>query len=84
MKRVAILFASAAAVIGAPAAAAQPQRPVDTVDPSVPTQLPRTAIPSHYAITVTPNARDLTFDGRVAIDLQVIKPTSELVLNAAD
>src|SRR5437868_2688034 len=30
------------------------------------------------------NARRLAFDGRVAIDLDVIKPTLELVLNAAD
>ena len=56
----------------------------DTVDPTLPTQLPRTAIPSHYAIEVTPHAAALTFDGKVAIDLQVIKPTRELVLNALD
>jgi puromycin-sensitive aminopeptidase len=55
----------------------------DTVDPSVPTQLPRTAIPHHYAIRVTPNAGQLTFDGTVSIDLDVIKPTNQLVLNAA-
>ena len=61
-----------------------PAAHVDTVDPSVPTQLPRTAIPHHYAITVTPHAPRLTFDGTVAIDLQVIKPTSQLVLNAAE
>ena len=56
----------------------------DTVDASLPTQLPRTAIPSHYAIEVTPHAQDLTFDGKAAIDLKVIKTTRELVLNAAD
>jgi aminopeptidase N len=56
----------------------------DTVDPTLPTQLPRTAIPSHYAIEVTPHAAALTFDGKVAIDLQLIKPTRELVLNALD
>ena len=56
----------------------------DTVDASLPTQLPRTAIPSHYAITVTPHADKLTFDGTVAIDLKVIKPTTTLTLNAAD
>ena len=61
-----------------------PQTAVDTVDPSIPTQLPRTAIPSHYAIEVTPHADRLAFDATVAIDLKVIKPTRELVLNAAD
>ena len=56
----------------------------DTVDLNAHTQLPRTAVPNHYALTVTPHADRLTFDGTVAIDLQVIKPTRELVLNAAD
>ena len=56
----------------------------DTVDATLPTQLPWTAIPSHYAIQVTPHADQLTFDGTVAIDLKVIKPTSTLVLNAAN
>ena len=60
------------------------QQHADTVDPTLPTQLPRTAIPHHYAITVTPHAGRLTFDGRVNIDLDVIKPTQELVLNAAE
>ena len=60
------------------------ERGTDTVDPTLPTQLPRTAIPSHYAIEVTPHAAALTFDGKVAIDLKVIKPTRELVLNAVD
>ena len=45
--------------------------------PTLPTQLPRTAIPSHYAIEVTPHADQLTFDGKVAIDLKVIKPTRD-------
>ena len=42
------------AATAAPAAAQAPQ--ADTVDPSVPTQLPRTAVPHHYALTVTPHA----------------------------
>ena len=56
----------------------------DTVDASVPTQLPRTAVPHHYAIAITPHAERLAFDGTVAIDLEIVKPTSVLVLNAAD
>src|SRR5437868_2748395 len=81
---VAFLTSAAFACLAPAAAAAQPQTQVDTVDPSVPTQLPRTAIPHHYALTVTPHAERLTFDGTVAIDLEVIKPTRSLVLNAAD
>ena len=83
MKPVAVLLASVAFACASPLLAAV-QRQVDTVDPAVPTQLPRTAIPHHYAITVTPHAQQLTFDGTVGIDLDVIRPTRELVLNAAD
>jgi len=83
MKTVAVLLASAALAFTAPTAAA-PVGHVDTVDPSLPTQLPRTAIPHHYAITVTPHAERLSFDGNAVIDLNVIKPTKELVLNAAE
>ena len=85
MKPVVALLASAAFAIAAPAALlAQARTPADTVDTSLPTQLPRTAVPHHYAITVTPHASKLAFDGKVTIDLEVTKATNELVLNAAD
>lgn len=83
MKSVVAFLASAAFAVATPCFAQSVQQ-ADTVDPTLPTQLPRTAIPHHYAITVTPNAERLTFDGEVGIDLDVIKPTSGLVLNAAD
>ncbi len=63
---------------------AAPQTIADTIDLGVPTQLPRTAVPSHYAITITPHAGRLAFDAVVAIDLKVVRPTRDLVLNAAD
>ena len=56
MKSALVLLASAACVVAAPlatAALAQPQ--ADTIDTSVPTQLPRTAVPHHYTLTVTPH-----------------------------
>ena len=85
MKPFAILLASAAALVAAPSAlSAQNPPQADTIDPSVTTQLPRTAIPHHYFLTVTPHAERLTFDGTVEIQLEVLKPTSELTLNAAD
>jgi len=83
MKSVAALLASAALAFAAPVHAAPAQR-VDTVDSTLPTQLPRTAIPHHYAISVTPHADRLTFDGEVGIDLDVTKPTQAIVLNAAE
>lgn len=85
MKSYAALLASAAIALTTPASIlAQPSVQKDTVDPSVPTQLPRTAVPHHYAVTITPHAQRLTFDGKVAIDLEVLKATQTLVLNAAD
>ena len=85
MKSVVALLASAAFAIAAPASLpAQVATQADTVDTTLPTQLPRTAIPRHYAITVTPHAGKLAFDGQVAIDFEITKATSQLVLNAAD
>jgi len=81
MKLVTALLASAALLAGTPAFA---QRQVDTIDTTLPTQLPRTAVPHHYALTVTPHADKLTFDGKVAIDLDVVAPTNALTLSAAD
>jgi aminopeptidase N len=48
------------------------------------TQLPRGAAPSHYAISVTPDARALTFTGTVSIDVTVGQTLPALTLNAAD
>ena len=52
--------------------------------PNITTQLPRGAAPSHYAITITPDAPNLKFSGKVTIDLTVTQPLPALVLNAAD
>ena len=83
LKTIAALLASAALAFTSVVQAAAPTH-ADTVDPTLPTQLPRTAIPHHYAIIVTPHAARLTFDGAVGIDLDVIAPTNQLVLNAAE
>jgi aminopeptidase N len=50
----------------------------------VTTQLPRVARPTHYAITVTPDAAKLSFTGKVAISVTVTQATNSLTLNAAD
>ena len=84
MKPIVALLASAAFAIAPPAALPAQPTQADTVDTSLPTQLPRTAVPHHYAITVTPHSSKLTFDGQVAVDLEVTKATNQLVLNAAD
>lgn len=66
------------------AADAKPAPQQDMVDPSLPTQLPRTAVPHRYTIDIVPNAQALTFGGSVRIALDIVKPTDTLVLNAAD
>jgi aminopeptidase N len=48
------------------------------------TQLPANARPSHYAVEVTPHADKMAFDGKVRIDLQVLEPTSTIVLQAVN
>ena len=84
MRRVTALFASAAIVLALTSATATAQPQKDTIDTSLPTQLPREAVPHHYSITVTPHADTLSFDGSVGIDVQVLKATRTLTLNAAD
>ena len=70
------LAASATPAGDSPAAAA--------ATAEVTTQLPRTARPSHYAIEVTPHADKLAFDGKIAIDIEVLEPTDRIVLQAVD
>jgi aminopeptidase N len=49
-----------------------------------PTQLPREVRPTHYDITIEPNAPALTFHGNVAIALEVVAPVESITLNAVD
>src|SRR3954470_14077844 len=51
--------------------------------PDVPTQLPRNARPTHYSISVVPDAANLRFAGSEVIDIEVLQPTDNLTLNAA-
>ncbi|TAJ11540.1 M1 family peptidase, partial [Patescibacteria group bacterium] len=51
---------------------------------AVQTQLPVGVEPVAYDLTVTPDAKALTFKGQVKITLTTAKPTDRLVLNAAD
>ena len=67
------------------AAASFAQTPAPATGPlaaSVPSDLPRVARPSHYAIEVVPDATALTFTGTSSIDLQVFERTDALTLHA--
>ena len=48
------------------------------------TQLPRTVRPTHYDVAIEPNPDTLTFDGQVAIAIDVLQPTTSITLNALD
>ncbi|MCF8160700.1 MAG: ERAP1-like C-terminal domain-containing protein [Polaromonas sp.] len=48
------------------------------------TQLPRDVRPTHYDLTITPDATALTFDGRAEISIEIRRPTRRITLNAAD
>ncbi len=52
--------------------------------PSDPYRLPRTVVPAHYELTLEPDLDAATFDGTVSISVDVVEPTDEIVLNAAD
>jgi aminopeptidase N len=49
-----------------------------------PTQLPRLVRPTHYNVTIEPDAAALTFRGDVAISLEVLAPVQSITLNAVD
>lgn len=66
----------ALAQTGAPAAAPLAE--------SVPTQLPRSARPTHYDISVAPDAKALTFGGHVAIDFDLFEASNSITMNALD
>ncbi|WP_421931957.1 M1 family metallopeptidase [Phenylobacterium sp.] len=51
---------------------------------AVQTQLPAGVEPVAYDLTVTPDAKALTFKGQVRITLTTARPTDRVVLNAAD
>jgi len=56
----------------------------ETAGPQVPTQLPRNSRPSHYSISVVPDAANLRFTGSAGIDIEILQPTDSITLNAAD
>jgi aminopeptidase N/puromycin-sensitive aminopeptidase len=47
-------------------------------------RLPEVAVPENYKLTFTPDLEKATFEGDETISIRVLKPTSEITLNAAD
>ena len=73
---------AALAVIGLVAALATRSAAAAPADGRV--VLPDAVIPHHYDIEITPDVEHLSFHGRVRINLEVVRPTRTIVLNAAD
>ena len=49
-----------------------------------PHRLPRAVIPHRYDLTLAPDLEAATFSGAVDIEVEVVEPTQEVVLNAVD
>ncbi|HEX8447784.1 MAG TPA: M1 family metallopeptidase [Sphingomonas sp.] len=49
-----------------------------------PGRLPPEVVPTHYDIMVEPNAEKLSFTGQETVTIAVARPTTRIVLNAAD
>lgn len=56
--------------------------PLDRRD--IPTQLPKTVRPAQYALDIRPDAEKLAFSGIATIDVDVLQPVTEIILNAVD
>ncbi|MEO8362011.1 MAG: M1 family metallopeptidase, partial [Vicinamibacteria bacterium] len=48
------------------------------------TQLPRNVRPSHYDVSIVPDAASLTFKGNVEITIDVLQPSTSIALQSAD
>jgi aminopeptidase N len=81
----AVLVFAAGSALAAPVAksAAPAAKPAITAA-NVTTQLPRGVVPTHYDLAFTPDADKLTFTASVKININVVKPTNTITLQAAD
>jgi len=77
----ALALALVLAALPSEGAAAPADTPAATL---APTQLPRGVRPLHYDVALVLHAEAMRFDGRVAVTLDVIEPTTRLTLNALD
>jgi len=55
-----------------------------TLMPAVAQRLPETARPENYKLTFTPDLENAKFEGDETLTVRVLKPTSEITLNAVD
>src|SRR5215813_528615 len=65
---------------GLAGASAEPLYSFDTT----PSKLPKSVVPSHYAINLKPNLQTLTTEGHESMDVEVREAVWRVVLNAVD
>jgi aminopeptidase N len=51
---------------------------------ATPGKLPKTVVPTHYAIELEPNFESLTLAGAETVDIEVREPTARVVVNAVN
>lgn len=76
-----VVLAAAVLAASTPALAAGPAKPAAKTQRLV---LPTDVRPDRYDIRIVPDAANLRFIGHVDIQLTVVRPTTRIVLNAAD
>jgi aminopeptidase N len=57
---------------------------VTTLSLAVAQRLPEVAVPDNYKLSFTPDLDKAAFEGEETISIRVLKPTSEITLNAVD
>src|SRR5882672_703547 len=73
-----VAAALAVVLISAGAASTEPVYSFETT----PGRLPKSVVPTHYAIALEPNLDSLALAGSEIVDLDVREPTTQLTLNA--
>src|SRR5262249_17947112 len=51
---------------------------------STPGKLPKDIVPRHYRLSLRPDLEKLVTTGKVEIEIEVLKPSGQIVLNALD
>ncbi|HYE40665.1 MAG TPA: M1 family metallopeptidase, partial [Ramlibacter sp.] len=83
MRRTLLVTALLSAFASMPAAAA-PAQAARAIAADATTQLPRNIAPSHYDVSITPDAANATYTGKTTISLTVVEPTASITLNATE
>lgn len=84
MRRILILIELALAIAMAFTLPARAAHPTKKFVAQTHTQLPRTARPQHYDVTIEPDLAAMRFSGKADIAIEILQPTATVTLNAVD